>query len=102
MKKYFPFSKIIAGTMTWGTWGKNFKPQEMANLIHSYIDLGITSFDHADIYGGYSTEGAFGKAISESRIERSQMQLITKCGIQMVDEARDNVVKHYNLSLIHI
>lgn len=102
MIKNITFSKIIAGTMTWGTWGKNFNPQEMANLIHSYIDLGITSFDHADIYGGYSTEGAFGKALSESKIERSQMQLITKCGIQMVDEARDNVVKHYNYSKEYI
>jgi len=102
MQKNNTFSKIIAGTMTWGQWGKNFNTLEMSDLINFCLDLGITSFDHADIYGGYSTEAAFGKAFTQSKAKRDQIQLITKCGIQMVDETRKNKVKHYNYSTEYI
>lgn len=97
-----PYSKIIAGTMTWGKWGKNFSHLEMAKLIHHCLDEGITTFDHADIYGGYSTEAAFGKAFEESGLNRGAIQLISKCGIQMVDDSRENVVKHYDYSKEYI
>jgi len=102
MQKNNTFSKIIAGTMTWGQWGKNFNTLEMTDLINFCLDLGITSFDHADIYGGYSTEAAFGKAFTQSKAKRDQIQLITKCGIQMVDETRKNKVKYYNYSTEYI
>ncbi len=78
-----PFSKIIAGTMTWGVWGKNCTTQQMAELMHCCLENSITTFDHADIYGDYTTEAAFGKAFTESTIDRSKIQLISKCGIQM-------------------
>ncbi|TMM59176.1 aldo/keto reductase [Maribacter algarum] len=96
------YSKIIAGTMTWGNWGKNFTTQEMCSLMYYCLDEGITTFDHADIYGGYSTEATFGKAFKESKVVRDEVQLITKCGIQMVDDSRSNKVKHYNFSKEYI
>jgi predicted oxidoreductase len=96
------FSRIIAGTMTWGQWGKNFSQQEMIDLMQYCLTLEITTFDHADIYGGYSTEAEFGNAFAESKINREDIQLITKCGIQMVDDTRDNLVKHYNYSKEYI
>jgi len=96
MKDQFKsFSRVISGTMTWGQWGKKFSTNEMTELLQSAIELGLTTFDHADIYGGYSTEAEFGKAFTESSVERSSIQLITKCGIQMVDAARTNKVAHY-------
>ena len=97
-----PFSKIISGTMTWGVWGKNCTTQQMIELMNSCIDSGITTFDHADIYGGYTTEEAFGKAFSESQINRSDIQMISKCGIQMISEKRSNSVKHYEYSKAYI
>ncbi len=96
------FSRIIAGTMTWGQWGKNFSKQEMIDLMRYCLALGITTFDHADIYGGYSTEAEFGNSFAESKINREDIQLITKCGIQMVNDTRDNLVKHYNYSKEYI
>lgn len=96
------FSKIIAGNMTWGSWGKNFSRQEMTDLILHCCEQGITSFDHADIYGGYSNEEVFGKAFVESKIDRSKIQLISKCGIQLVDASRENVVNHYKYSKDYI
>lgn len=102
MKKQITYSKIIAGTMTWGSWGKGLSGTEMAALMHHCLSNGISTFDHADIYGGYTNEAAFGSAFKESGISREKIQLITKCGIQYVCEARDNTVKHYDYSRDYI
>lgn len=99
MSKY---SRIIAGCMSWGKWGKQFSTQEMVSQMNVTIESGITTFDHADIYGDYTTEGEFGKAFSESGIERESIRLISKCGIQYVGESRDNRIKHYNYSKDYI
>ena len=90
------FSRIIAGTMSWGGWGKQLSSKKMIELIEYCLNLGITTFDHADIYGGYTTESEFGKALKEGRFVREHIQLISKCGIQYVTESRNNSVKHYN------
>lgn len=97
-----PFSRIISGTMTWGEWGKKCSKKEMIDLIHHCIENGITSFDHADIYGGYTTEEDFGNAFEDSRIDRDHIQIISKCGIQYMAENRNNKVKHYDLSKAYI
>ena len=97
-----PFSRIISGTMTWGAWGSQFSIKQMQVLIEEAVGLGIYTFDHADIYGDYSTEQEFGKAFKESPIPRENVQFITKCGIQMPCEARPLNVKYYDLSGAHI
>jgi predicted oxidoreductase len=94
MKERDTYSSIIAGTMTWGSWGKKLSKNEMINVMHHCIDAGLTTFDHADIYGSYSTEADFGNAFAESGIKRSAIQLISKCGIQMT-RGRDNQLNHY-------
>ena len=43
--------------MTWGAWGKQLTKNEMAEWSHHSIENGITTFDHADIYGDYTNEG---------------------------------------------
>ena len=100
MKKNF--SKIIAGAMTWGSWGKQFSKTEIIKLTNHCVDNQITTFDHADIYGGYTTETDFGNAFAESGIKRETIQLISKCGIQYISENRNNKVKHYNYSKDYI
>ena len=47
--------------MNWGSWGANYSPQEVSKLINCAYESGINTFDHADIYGGYTTEELFGK-----------------------------------------
>lgn len=96
------FSKIIAGTMSWGAWGKKFNPNQMQRMIETIVDLGISTFDHADIYGGYTTESAFGTAFSKTAIERSKVQFISKCGIQLMGSNRPNELKHYDCSKDYI
>ncbi|CAM2971722.1 Predicted oxidoreductase [Flavobacterium succinicans] len=95
-------SPIIAGAMNWGVWDKNLKTKEMENLIHICFENKISTFDHADIYGSYTTETQFGKALFNSKINREQVQLISKCGIQLVSEKRNTIVKHYNYSKEYI
>ena len=95
-------SKIIAGTMTWGVWGKNYNTKQMIELMNCCVDNDITTFDHADIYGDYTTEKAFGDAFTESNILRNKIQLISKCGIQMESTSRKNTIKHYDYSKSYI
>jgi predicted oxidoreductase len=102
MKTPKNFSRIIAGTMTWGQGGRKFSTREMSGLMHHCLELGITTFDHADIYGGYTTEADFGKAFTESGIPRGAIQLISKCGIQYPGEARPLRVKHYEYGMDYI
>nr|WP_294784352.1 aldo/keto reductase [uncultured Flavobacterium sp.] len=92
-------SPIISGTMNWGVWDKNLTTKEMENMIQVSIENKITTFDHADIYGSYTTEADFGKAFHASKIAREKLQLITKCGIKMIAEKRpENTIKHYDYS----
>ncbi|MEM5566505.1 aldo/keto reductase [Psychroserpens sp. AS72] len=96
------YSRLIAGTMTWGIWGKKLQKNQIVDLMQHCIEHQITTFDHADIYGDYSTESDFGHAFAESGISRDSIQLISKCGIQYVGEARSNTVKHYDYSKDYI
>ena len=88
------FSRVISGAMTWGSWGKKLSKKEMMELMHHSIECGLTTFDHADIYGGYTTEADFGAAFGDSGIKRETIQLITKCGIQLMDRKK-NRINHY-------
>ena len=62
----------------------------MERLIHFNLEKGISSFDHADIYGDYTTESEFGKAFKNSKYKTRRIQLISKCGIQYVGKSRPN------------
>jgi predicted oxidoreductase len=94
-------SPIIAGTMNWGIWDKNLSTKEMIHFMNICVENKISTFDHADIYGNYTTEADFGKAFKKSTIERSEIQLVTKCGIQHVN-GRNNSIKHYDYSKEYI
>ncbi len=97
------YSKIIAGTMKWGAWGARFDTATYEQMIKDCIEAGVTTFDHADIYGDYTTEEEFGKVLQQEPSLRRQMQIITKCGIQMVSANRPHhKIKSYNSSYEHI
>lgn len=96
------YSRIIAGTMTWGLWGKKMTTKQMVSYINHCVSNGITTFDHADIYGDYTTEKDFGAALEKSGVNRDSIQIISKCGIQLISKQRANKVKHYNYSKDYI
>jgi predicted oxidoreductase len=73
------FSRIITGAWRWQALSNS----DIDTLIRESLDLGITTFDHADIYGGYSCEALFGLALHHQPSLREKMQLVTKCGIKL-------------------
>ena len=96
------FSSVIVGCMDWGSWRRNFDTSEMTELIQESVSLGLTSFDHADIYGDYTVEEQFGKALDNAKVSRQDLQIISKCGIQYACEARPHTVKHYQYDTAYI
>jgi predicted oxidoreductase len=99
MKKQNP----IIGCMRWGVWGAQFTTQQYEKLIQQCIEHGLNTFDHADIYGHYTTEADFGKALQNNSSLRNQIELITKTGIQMLTPNRPkHNIKSYNTSASHM
>ncbi len=93
------FSRIIAGAWRWHT----VSPETVERLIHTSLDEGITTFDHADIYGDHSNEEIFGKVLRKSASLREKMQLVSKCGIKFKSAKRTATwIKHYDTSKEHI
>ncbi len=94
-------SRIVAGAWRMGDW--NFSVDERVRWIEGCLDLGITTFDHADIYGGYTVEALFGEALVAAPHLRERMQIVTKCGICMVSPARPaHRLGYYDTSAAHI
>lgn len=94
-------SQFIAGFWRLDSWQKS--PSETLALIEHYLSLGVTSMDHADIYGEYSCEELFGKALSLKPSLRDQMQIVSKCGIKPAfPSTKDRYVNHYDTSYQHI
>ncbi|GMT44978.1 MAG: oxidoreductase [bacterium] len=76
---------------------------ELLKFIEKVLSLGITTFDHADIYGDYSCEVLFGEALKQKPALRHKMQLITKCGIKVVSpKFPERKVNHYDTGYQHI
>jgi predicted oxidoreductase len=94
-------SRIVAGMWRMGEW--KMAPQERLALVERCIELGVTSFDHADIYGHYAVEDLFGEALALRPALRERIQLVSKCGIQLVSPARPaHRIKQYDTSAAHI
>ena len=98
-------SAIIAGVWRLAEW--DWTPQQRLAWIEGNLDLGVTSFDHADSYGGYSVEALFGEALALRPALRDRLQLVSNCGIQLVAPARRGFaasaqVKHYDTAAEHV
>ncbi|PGZ93304.1 oxidoreductase [Bacillus pseudomycoides] len=101
MAQNLEFSRIIQGFWRLAEW--NMTDQELLSFIESCMEMGITTFDHADIYGGYTCEALFGKALQLKPSLRHNMQIVTKCGIAPPSpKFPERYVVHYNTSAEHI
>ena len=95
--------KPIVGCMRWGAWGENFTTGQYQKLIDQCVAIGLNVFDHADIYGHYTTEADFGHALKGNSSIRNQIKIITKCGINMLTPNRPHhAIKSYDTSAAHI
>ena len=99
-------NEISLSRIVYGMWrlgdDENTRPEHVRAKIDASLDQGITSFDQADIYGGYEAEEILGNALSGSAL-RNKMEIVTKCDIiAPVGRYADARVKYYDTSRAHI
>lgn len=68
---------------------------QAAAAIEAAEGIGVTLFDHADIYRGGKSESVFGEVMSRTPGLRERIKLQTKCGIRL---GNSGVEGHYDLS----
>lgn len=88
-------SRFVMGYWRLMEW--DMTVQELIAFIRQCLDLGITTVDHADIYGGYRVERRFGEALAQAPGLREGLEIVTKCGIALVSPERpEHRIKHYD------
>ncbi|WP_404324177.1 aldo/keto reductase family oxidoreductase [Cytobacillus firmus] len=101
MAEDLSFSRIVHGLWRLADW--KLSDEELITLIEQCFELGITTFDHADIYGSYTCESLFGRALEKKPELRGKMEIVTKCGIVLESPNRpEHKSHHYNTGKKHI
>ena len=101
MTQHTPLPPIIAGCWRMASWPQT--AQQRLAWIEQTMDLGITSFDHADIYGGYDVQTLFGQSLALKPSLRQKMQLVSKAGISsLTAKFPERQTKHYDSSAAHL
>ena len=94
-------SELVQGYWRLAEW--NMTPQQRLTFLKQHIELGITTVDHADIYGNYQCERLFGEALAIEPSIRGQIQIVSKCDIKLrSDVYPDHAINHYDTSANHI
>lgn len=93
--------------LAYGVWRLSDAQDTTVNANLERIDAclaqGITTFDHADIYGDYRCEALFGQAIKARPALRDQIEVVTKTDIMLLSQQWPGTrVKHYDTSPAHV
>ncbi|MFT7589032.1 MAG: putative oxidoreductase [Limisphaerales bacterium] len=99
MIKLFSEQHLIVGTMRLGVWGAALNQRALTSFVESCLSLKLSIFDHADIYGDYTTEAEFGAVLADQPSLRAKLKLITKCGIKTTSKY---LIKSFDTSEAHI
>lgn len=107
MQKIALSDNLQVSPIAYGLWRSTDDPDQstkhLQQKIEACLEQGITSFDQADIYGGYSAETLLGNTFKQAPQLREQMEIITKCNIVApIGIHSDKTVKHYNSSAAYI
>lgn len=101
LSKDLRISRLVHGQWRIVDW--KMSTQEILKLTDQVIELGITTFDNADIYGDYSCEELFGNVLRLKKELRHEIEIITKCGIKIIsDKYPSRITPHYDYSYDHI
>ena len=96
------FSRIIYGLWRYTDDPKASK-KNLQHKIETCLQQGITTFDQADIYGGYKSEAILGQTLKQAPHLRQQIEIITKCDIVApIGIHSDKKVKYYDTSAQYI
>jgi len=95
------FSRIIHGQMRIRDW--NLTDANFLKLTEQVIELGINTFDTANIYGDYSCEELFGNALRLKPSLRAKITMVTKCGIKIMSgKFPKQKIQYYDYSYDYI
>jgi predicted oxidoreductase len=97
-------SPAIYGFYRWSESLEKQDPEKtMEKIIGLCLELGINTFDHADIYGEYQCEELFGKLLARKSFKREDVVLFSKCGVVTPHPSLPDVrVKYLDTSKEHI
>ncbi|WP_332696014.1 aldo/keto reductase [Halalkalibacter lacteus] len=91
---HFSISKVVIGCMRMHEW--NFDVEQRIEFVEWCIEQGITTFDHADIYGGnHQNEALFGEVLQKKPQLREKIEIITKCSICVPNNENPNIKTRY-------
>lgn len=94
-------SRIVQGVWRLSEW--QMSKEQLVSFVEECLELGIDTFDHADIYGDYSCESIFGEALAAHSSLNQKLKIITKCGIKLLSPKKpEHYIKHYDTSYEHI
>ncbi len=97
--------KVSPGIYSFHRWDQENAgtATSLESIVNLCLDLGINTFDHADIYSSYQAERLFGQAIKAKSVKREDIVLFTKCGIRLPHDSQPEVrLKHIDSSKNHI
>ncbi|MDV7103785.1 aldo/keto reductase family oxidoreductase [Vibrio sp. TH_r3] len=95
------FSELVQGYWRLAEW--EMSPQQRLTFLKQHIELGVTTVDHADIYGDYQCERLFGEALALDKSVRNSIQLVTKCDVKLCSTSvPERKINHYDTSKTHI
>lgn len=95
-------SPAIYGFWRWENTGAT-GVSAMEKIVNFCLELGINTFDHADVYGGYQCEELFGTVLKQKSFKREEVVLFTKCGVNLPHANRPDIrVKYVDTSAAHI
>ncbi|WP_279483383.1 aldo/keto reductase family oxidoreductase [Aureimonas sp. SK2] len=98
---------LTVSRLVYGLWrlgdDADTSPAHVQRKVESCLEQGITTMDHADIYGGYTGEAIFGAALKAAPQLRDRIEIVTKCGIVApMGRHAGARVKHYDTGRAHI
>src|SRR5437868_11636382 len=94
-------SPAIYGFYRWNA--DEINANKMESIIDLCLELGINTFDHADIYGDYQCEALFGNLMAKKSFKREDVVLFSKCGLRVPSSSHPDVrIPHYNTCSDHI
>lgn len=105
------FSQVVSGFMR--VLDSKMTGGQALAFVENCLDMGVTTFDHADIYGNYGCELFFGEHVLKKRPQlRTRMEIVTKADIVLpgtqgndilyYDTSRDHLVKSAERSLANL
>jgi predicted oxidoreductase len=97
----FTVSAFIQGYWRLAEWG--YSATDLLRFVSQHLEAGVSTVDHADIYGDYRCETLFGEALKRQPALRQQLEIVSKCDIKLQSsQYPEHKINHYDTSHEHI